>query len=227
MGILCTWFFSYLYLRHYSHLRSLSTLNSSLSILLLLHSTSIAYLCLAASLAVSSKFLLRWNNRHIFNPSNIAIVVCLLLFDQTWAAPGQWGQTLWLLLLMAGLGLIFFVGLNIMASSLSFLLCYTLIIMLRAVWLNDPLMIPFHQLQNGALLIFCFFMLADPMTTPAHTVGRIAFGAIVALLSAILLYYFYLPNAFLYALALCSPLVILLNHTIKHPYFIWKAVQQE
>jgi len=70
----------------------LSTVNSTLSILILLHSSTWVWVALASFIAISSKFLIRYKNKHIFNPSNIGIVAVLLFTSSAWAAPGQWGQ---------------------------------------------------------------------------------------------------------------------------------------
>lgn len=196
----------------------LSTFNSTLSIILLLHASSWVWIALASFIAISSKFVIRFNNKHIFNPSNIGIVAVLLLTSSAWAAPGQWGQLLWLALLLAGSGLILFIGLSRLLTSISFLFVFSSLILLRALWLGDPLQIPLHQLQNGALLIFTFFMLSDPMTSPNTPLARIIFGAWIGVLSWILQFVFYIPNAFLYALATSMPLVILLNHFFSNKY---------
>ena len=37
-----------------------------------------------------------------------------------------------------------------------------------------------HQLMNGALLLFAFFMISDPMTSPNHPRARAVHAAIVA-----------------------------------------------
>jgi Na+-transporting NADH:ubiquinone oxidoreductase subunit NqrB len=199
----------------------LSTLNTSLSILLLLNAQNPLWLGLAAFIAISSKFVLRLNGHHIFNPSNIGIVVVVLLTFEAWVAPGKWGHEMWLFLLVAGLGLIPQVGLKLMLTSLSFLITYTGLLFLRAWWLGDPWAIPEHQLQNGSLLIFTFFMLSDPKTTPAHSGARVLYGCLVAFLAALIQYKLFLPNAFLYALVLMSPFVFVLNRLLPHQPFEW------
>src|SRR5437763_793976 len=50
----------------------------------------------------------------------------------------------------------------------------------RALWLGDPLAIPIHQLESGSLLIFTFFMISDPRTSPDSRLGRLIFAASVA-----------------------------------------------
>jgi len=207
----------------YYHLdfKPLSSINSSMSILLLLYASQPIWLLLAISLAIASKFLIRYQQHHIFNPSNFGIVLVLLFSDQTWIASGQWGQSMWWGLLLLGFGLIFFMGFSRLLSSLSFLTVYAVLIMIRAMYLGDPWLIPLHQLQNGALLIFAFFMLSDPMTTPNSAIGRILLGLLVAIIAWGLQFIYYIPNAFLYALALCSPLVILINKITWGTQYQW------
>ena len=203
---------------------SLSALNSIMSILLLLHANSWIWIALASFIAIGSKFLIRYQNKHIFNPSNIGIVVVLLLSGSSWAAPGQWGQALWITLLLAGSGLILLIGLSRMLTSISFLLVFISLTFLRALWLGDPVAIPLHQLQSGALLIFAFFMLSDPMTSPNTNTGRLIFGTWVGVVSWVLQYNFYIPNAFLYALAASMPLVLWLNNHFQGHRYHWPTL---
>nr|CAA6826689.1 MAG: Unknown protein [uncultured Thiotrichaceae bacterium] len=202
-------------------LSPLSTLNTGLSIVLLLHAIHPGWLMLAAILAVSSKFLLRLQGRHVFNPSNIGIVLVLLVTDSAWVAHGKWGHAIWWTLLLAGFGLIFLLGFKQMLTSFAFLATYIIVLLGRAIWLGDPLSIPMHQLQNGALLIFTFFMLSDPMTTPEKASGRMIYGGWVAIMAGWLQFQWFIPNAFLYALACSSPLVLLINYKFKGSQFSW------
>lgn len=199
----------------------LSTFNTSLSVLLLLNAQNPLWLGLAAIISVGSKFFLRFQGRHIFNPSNIGIVAVVLLTTEAWVAPGKWGHEMWLFLLVAGLGLIPMIGLKLILTSLSFLITYTSLLFLRAWWLGDPWAIPEHQLQNGSLLIFTFFMLSDPKTTPSHSVARVLFGFLVAFVAAFIQFKLFLPNAFLYALVVMSPLVLVLNYLLPNTTFEW------
>ena len=221
----CALSLQFLLTQHYQlRFNPLSAINSSMSILLLLQSSHWLYLALAIAIAIASKFFIRWHNRHIFNPSNLGIVVVLLLSDATWLASGQWGQSMWWGLLLLGFGLIFFIGVSRLLSSLSFLIAFAVLLALRALWLGDPWLIPVHQLQNGALLIFAFFMLSDPMTTPNSALGRTCFGILVAIIAWVLQFIYYIPNAFLYALALSSPLVIFINRITWGTAYQWPQV---
>src|SRR4029079_9115073 len=69
-----------------------SALISGLSLCLLLRTNWTELAILAAVIAIVSKFVFRFRGKHIFNPTNGGIVAMLLLTDQVWVAPGQWGS---------------------------------------------------------------------------------------------------------------------------------------
>src|SRR6202007_3317648 len=99
---------------------------------------------------------------------------------RVWVSPGQWGNVAFFAFLMACLG-----GLVVMRAgradvALGFLFCWAALLIRRACWLHEPLTIPLHRLQNGALLLFTFFMISDPRTTPDSRAGRMLFAALVA-----------------------------------------------
>jgi Na+-translocating ferredoxin:NAD+ oxidoreductase RnfD subunit len=59
-------------------------------------------------------------------------------------------------------------------TALTFALAWTVLIMLRIWWLNDPLSIALHQLNNGAVMLFCRFMITDHRSThhAKHPTGQ-------------------------------------------------------
>ncbi len=74
------------------HKGSLSALITCFGVSLLLRADTLWVHPLAAALAISSKFVLRVNGKHVFNPANFGVVVALLLLPGTWVSPGQWGS---------------------------------------------------------------------------------------------------------------------------------------
>jgi len=89
------------------------------------------------------------------------------------------------------------------------------------VRLGDPLSIPLHQLQNGALVLFAFFMISDPKTTPDTHLGRILFAGLVALGAWYVQFVWYWSNALLWSLAACSLLVPLIDWVLPGPRYAW------
>ncbi len=199
-----------------------SALISSLSLCLLLRTDSLLLASLAAFVAIGSKFLIRWNNKHVFNPTNFALVILILCFDSAWVSSGQWGRDLLLVLLVACLGMIVISRSRRSDITLAFLGFYTVLIFGRGMWLGDPLTIPLHQLQNGALLIFAFFMISDPVTTPNSRTGRILFAAVVSSVAGFIQFSLYEPNGVLYALTVSCLLTPFIDHFLPGEKFAWE-----
>src|SRR5262249_26018708 len=143
-----------------------SALISSLSLCLMLRTDSLLVAALAAFIAVSSKFLIRVNGKHVFNPTNLALVVLMLTTDQAWVSPGQWGTPAALVFSLASPGLIVAHRATRSDVTLTFMATYAALLVGRSLWLGEPLSIPLHRLESGAFLLFSFFMISDPKTTP-------------------------------------------------------------
>ena len=69
-----------------------SALISGLSLCLLLRTNLPLLAILTAVVAIGSKFLLRIGGKHVFNPTNVALVAMMALTGQIWISPGQWGS---------------------------------------------------------------------------------------------------------------------------------------
>ncbi len=187
-----------------------SALISGLSLCLLLRTNSLALAALAAVLTIASKFLLRVNGKHLFNPTNFGLVATMLATGgAVWVSPGQWGNVAFFAFLMVCLG-----GLVVMRAersdvTLAFIASYLALVIGRSLWLGEPLTIPFHRLQSGALLLFTFFMISDPRTTPDSRAGRLLFAALVAWGAWYVQFRLFRTNGLLWSLAtfsLCTPL---------------------
>lgn len=197
-----------------------SALISGLSLCLLFRTNLPIVAVVAAYLAVGSKFVIRWEGKHVFNPTNFALVVILCL-DLGWVSPGQWGREAYFAFLVACLG-----GLVVNRAARSdvtyaFLASYVALVLARALWLGDPLAIPLHHLQNGALLIFAFFMISDPKTTPNSRAGRMIFAVMVALGALFVQFGLYRPNGLLWSLVCCAPAVPLLDRVLAGTRYDW------
>lgn len=200
-----------------------SALISSLSLCLLLRTDVLLWAVLAAVITVSSKFILQIDRKHIFNPTNFALAVCMLLSDSVWVSSGQWGSTTFLAFLMACLGGLVLYRTARSDITVAFLLAYSMMLLGRAWWLGDPLDIPLHYLQNGALLIFAFFMISDPRTIPDSRLGRIGFAIWVASLAVFIQFVMYQPNALIWALVCSSPLVPVIDKLSSGQRYHWPS----
>jgi hypothetical protein len=155
---------------------------SALSLCLLLRTDRPALAAAAAVLSIAGKFLIRVRGKHVFNPTNFGLVAMMAASrGQVWVSPGQWGSAALFAFLVLCLG-----GLVVNRAARAdvtwaFLAAYGSLLAGRACWLGQPAAIPLHQVASGAFLIFTFFMISDPKTTPDSRAGRILFAVLVAL----------------------------------------------
>ena len=204
-----------------------SPLISGLSLCLLLRTDLATLVVVTAIVSVLSKFLLRVDGRHLFNPTTFGLVVMMLATGQVWVSPGQWGSVAFFAFLLAGLG-----GLVVHRAARSdvtyaFLGLYAFLVIGRAVWLGDPLAIPLHHLQSGSLLLFAFFMISDPKTTPESRAGRVLFAGLVALGAVLVQFGLYRPNALLWSLMAVAPLTPFINRMLPGARYAWPSPRRD
>jgi len=198
----------------------LSAIVSAVGLCIFLRTNHPSVAALAAGIAIASKFTIRCHNKHIFNPTNLALLA-LTTGGLGWISPGQWGQAAWLGFLIACLGSLVVTRAARADVTLSFLGFYVSLLITRALWLGDPLTIPWHHLESGTLLIFSFFMITDPKTTPDSRAGRLLFTLLVALVAVCVQFVLFRPHSPLWALLFCSPLVPLIDHCVPGSRYEW------
>lgn len=204
----------------------LSALITSLSLTLLLRTEFVALAMLAAIIAIGSKFLIRVRGKHVFNPANVALVTLMLTSDYAWVSSGQWGSAAIGAFALACLGFLVLTRAKRAETTIAFLAFYGMLLFGRALWLGDPLSIPVHQMQNGALLIFAFFMISDPKTTPNSPFGRVLFASIVAGIAFTIQFVFYVPNGPILALIASAPLVPLIDALLRGTHYRWDTARE-
>jgi Na+-transporting NADH:ubiquinone oxidoreductase subunit NqrB len=199
-----------------------SAMISVLSLCLLARADSFGALLFAAAITILSKFALRWHGKHIFNPVNFALVI-LMLSGHGWVSPGQWGNAAFFGFLLACLGGLVLYKAMRSDVTLVFLLSYAALLFGRAWWLGDPWSIPLHQIQNGAFLLFSFFMISDPKTTPDSRVGRSIFALLVTLVASVIQFVFYQPSALIWALFIVAFTTPLLDRYFPAAAYHWRT----
>jgi len=199
-----------------------SALISSLSLCLLLRTSALPFAVVAAVIAIGSKFVVRVRGKHVFNPTNLAIVLLLTTTTQVWVSPGQWGSPTFFTFFVACLGTVVVTRAARADVTFAYLAAHAGLLFARAFWLGDPLTIPFHRLENGALLLCAFFMISDPKTTPDSRAGRLLFALLVALGAGFVHFVLYRPNGLILSLAAFSLVVPLLDRLLPGKRYAWQ-----
>lgn len=199
-----------------------SALITSLSLSILLRANSLWFWLAAGLIGVAAKFLIRYRGKHIFNPACIGIVtVSLLSGSAAWVSPGQWGQAPIFAAFAIGFAALVLSSAKRLDIALGFLAGFAAMLFARAHYLGDPMAIPMHQLQSGALLVFAFFMITDPRSTPDSRIARLIFAFAVAAFAAWLGWEYHIRGAMLYALAGLALFTPLLDHLLPAKRFEW------
>jgi len=198
-----------------------SPLITGLSLSLLLRADEAWLHAAAGAIAIGSKFLFRIDGKHIWNPAGLAIVVLLLTSNDVWISPGQWGSAVWFATLLGFFAILVLHAARRSDMALFFLASHAALLFARAWWLGDPIAIPIHQLQSGSLLIFAFFMISDPRTSPDARLGRFVFAASVALTAHYLAFFMQMRPALYVALIALSPLTLLIDRILPAERFAW------
>jgi Na+-transporting NADH:ubiquinone oxidoreductase subunit NqrB len=178
---------------------------------------------LAAFLTVVSKYALRFNHKHIFNPSAFGIIATIFLTRDAWLSPGQWGSNAVIFFAATVLGIIVVTRVQKLDVSLAFLFTFIGLLYWRQVHvLGWPMDYFVHSVSTGSLLLFTFFMISDPKTSPNHPVARIIWAVLIAFISFYLAAFKWKYNTPVWVLVACAPLVPLLDKVFKAENFQWK-----
>jgi Na+-transporting NADH:ubiquinone oxidoreductase subunit NqrB len=183
-------------------------------------------MAIAGCLSIGSKFIFRYREKHFFNPSNFGIISALILTQDAWVSPGQWGTDWGYLLLFLGTGGVILKRVGRWDTSMAFLLFYGSLETLRNFWLGWSWDVLQHHLMSGSLLLFAFFMITDPRSIPNATMSRLIWAFSLAILTFILQHSFYITTAVFWALFILSPLTVILDSVWLAPRFTWQKVEQ-
>ncbi len=197
-----------------------SALISALSLALLLRTQHTAIAIAAPMVAIASKFTIRVRGKHVFNPTNLALVLALPT-GHAWVSPAQWGTTAFLAFAVVCMGGLVVARAGRVDVVVAFLGSYAALMFAGCAWAGQPPAVALHRLASGALLLFTFFMITDPRTTPDARIGRVLFSMLVALVAWLIPSQLHRTNGLLWALAACSPLVPLLDRVFKAPRHAW------
>jgi hypothetical protein len=147
----------------------------------------------ATALGIGSKTLIRISIRpgrvrHCLNPSNTGIALTLLFFPWVGIAPpyqftenldGVWDLLLPGIIVLSGMFLnTRFTGR--VPLILAWLGGFVLQAAVRSLAQGTPMVAALLPVTGMAFLLFTFYMVTDPATTPSGTLGQLAFGGSVA-----------------------------------------------
>ncbi len=141
---------------------------------------------LCSALSITSKYAIRYRG-HLFNPSNLGVVMMLLLAPGAVASLSfQWGNELALMLPIWTVGLLVLYRLKRLHVTLTYVAAFVAFAYLRSLSTGDPFLAEVSPITGPMYQLFALFMVTDPRTTVSTRRGRMGVVVLVALAEHIL-----------------------------------------
>ncbi len=158
-----------------------------------------------AAFALLTKYVIKYRGTHVFNPSNIGLVVAFIVLGNSriepldfWWAPLTNPAMILAYVVIIGGGLLITRRLRLLALAATFWVTLAVGVGILAAsghsmvanWAFAPVTgFDFWRVivTSPEVMIFLFFMITDPKTTPSGRVGRVTFGFLVGVMSTLLM----------------------------------------
>ncbi|MCC9599160.1 RnfABCDGE type electron transport complex subunit D [Stieleria sp. JC731] len=174
-----------LFLGKFPHLASAYI--SGISVGILIRSPFIWPYAMCAAISIMSKYVLRRNDRHLWNPSNFGVSAMLFLYPAAVASLSiQWGNTLWPMIVVWGLGAMIIRRLKRFHICLTYVVSFVALAGARSWFTDSPFLANVAPLTGPMYQLFVFFMITDPKTTVRTKRGQCLVAFSVALVEMVL-----------------------------------------
>jgi enediyne biosynthesis protein E5 len=184
---------------------------SGISVGILVRSPAFWPYALCALISITSKYVLRVHDRHIWNPSNFGISAMFVLASGTVAGLSiQWGNFVWPMIVIWTLGSAIIWRLRRFHISATYVISFLVFALLRSWITGDPWRSEISPITGPMYQLFIFFMITDPRTTVRSKTGQCLVVVAVAAVEMVLRLHQVVYAPF-YALFLVGPTAMLLE----------------
>jgi Na+-transporting NADH:ubiquinone oxidoreductase subunit NqrB len=160
---------------------------SGISVGILLRPTMLWPMALCAAISIASKYVVRWENRHLWNPSNFGICAMLLLAPESVATLSvQFGNHAIANALILCLGAFLVYRLKRLHITLTYVASFFAFAALRSVVLDVPYLTEIGPITGPMYQLYIFFMITDPKTTVTGTRAQMLVAFLVAAAECVL-----------------------------------------
>jgi hypothetical protein len=160
---------------------------SGISIGMLIRSPEFWPYALCAAISITSKYVLRMDGRHLWNPSNFGIVAMLVLASNVVASLSvQWGNTLLPMVVVWLFGSVIIYRLGRFHITLTYVAAFIAFSLVRAAVTGHPWPAEVAPITGPMYQLYIFFMITDPKTTVRTRRGQVLVAFLVAAVEAAL-----------------------------------------
>ena len=184
---------------------------TGISVGILVRSPAFWPYALCSAISITSKYVLRVNGRHLWNPSNFGISVLLFTAGEAVGSLSiQWGNYLWPMLVIWALGAFIIHRLRRFHITATYVVAFIVFALLRSWITGSPWQAEVAPITGPMYQLFIFFMITDPKTTVR---GKTAQCVVVLVVAAVemLLRLNQVVYAPYYALFMVGPAALLLE----------------
>ena len=144
---------------------------------------------LGGFLAISSKYVLRYRDNHLWNPTNFAITILLLTApDRVSVLSHQFGNDIATNLVIWTFGLIIALRVGVLHITLSYLASFLILGSLRATVLGLPVLPEIAPITGPMYQLFVFFMITDPRTVVKGRRKQVVVAVLIAVMETLIRY---------------------------------------
>jgi enediyne biosynthesis protein E5 len=160
---------------------------SGISVGILIRSPEYWPFALCSAIAITSKYVIRWKGRHLWNPSNFAICAMLLVAPEFFATLSvQWGNAIWPMLIVWALGIIITYRVQRFHITATYVISFIALALLRSSITGHAFLAEVAPITGPMYQLFIFFMITDPKTTVKPRWGQCLVAFMVAVVEMIL-----------------------------------------
>jgi enediyne biosynthesis protein E5 len=158
---------------------------SGISVGMLVRSPAVWPYALCSAISITSKYVLRVNGRHIWNPSNFGIVAMLVLAADTVASLSvQWGNMLLPMVVVWCFGSVIIHTLGRFHITITYVVSFIAFALVRSLVTGHPFSSEVAPITGPMYQLFIFFMITDPKTTVRSFRGQCYVAFLVAAVEA-------------------------------------------
>jgi len=160
---------------------------------------------LCSAISITSKYVIRVDGRHIFNPSNLGMVAMLLLaYDSVAGLSIQWGNNLLPMIAVWVFGSVIIASLGRLHITASYVIAFVVFSVLRSAVTGHPWLAEVAPITGPMYQLFIFFMITDPKTTVHARWAQCLVAVLVAALEAVFRLFQFVHSPY-YALFIVGP----------------------
>jgi hypothetical protein len=165
----------------------------------------------ASLISITSKYVLRFRGRHLWNPTNFGVSAMVFLAPATVAVLSvQWGNVVAPMAVIWVLGAVIVWRVGRLHISATYVLSFLAFSFVRAWWTGTPWVTNVAPITGPMYQLFTFFMITDPKTTVRSVKGQCVVVFLVAVLETILRLNEVVYAPF-YALFIVGPIALLIE----------------